>query len=144
MCPKVKNKEAISNPLLLSYSKVKLLRLLFSPSHYGSFTLTWTNLGTDSDSDSKPDGYIVLCRIYSQCTDSDLDPNLSRTGFLEFESESVPQSLSANVNEPLCQFVKKKQWLHFGIISKRVDYLSIFFLSTYLCKYNLWNKNAFQ
>ena len=27
--------------------------------------------GTDSDSNSKPDGYIVLCRTCSHCTDSD-------------------------------------------------------------------------
>ena len=31
----------------------------------------FTRSGTDSNSDSKPDGYIVLCRICSHCTDSD-------------------------------------------------------------------------
>ena len=44
---------------------------------YGSFTLT------DMDSDSKPNGYVVLSRTCSHCTDSDLDPYslfLCRTG----------------------------------------------------------------
>ena len=40
----------------------------------GLFTLTETDSGTDSDLDSKPSGYIVLCRTCSHCTDSDLDP----------------------------------------------------------------------
>ena len=31
---------------------------------YSSFTLTETDSGTDSNLDSKPDGYIVLCRIF--------------------------------------------------------------------------------
>ena len=49
----------------------------------GSFTLNETDSGTDPDSDSKPDGYIVLCRTCSHCTDSDMDPYslfLYRTG----------------------------------------------------------------
>ena len=44
---------------------------------YGSFTLRSTDsgtMGTDSDSDFKPDDYIVLCRTCSHCTDSDSDP----------------------------------------------------------------------
>ena len=47
----------------------------------GSFALTETDYGTDSD--SKPDGYFVLCRICSHCTDFDSDPCslfLCRTG----------------------------------------------------------------
>ena len=36
----------------------------------GSFTLTETDSGTDSDLESKP---IVLCTTCSHCTDSDLD-----------------------------------------------------------------------
>ena len=44
----------------------------------GLFTFQVTDSGTDSDSDSKPDNYIVLCRTCSHCTDSDpyldLDP----------------------------------------------------------------------
>ena len=39
----------------------------------GSFALTDTDSGTDSDSDSKPNGYIVLCRTCSGCIDSDSD-----------------------------------------------------------------------
>ena len=39
--------------------------------HKDLFTLTETDSGTDSDSDSKPNGYIVLCRTCSDCTDSD-------------------------------------------------------------------------
>ena len=38
----------------------------------GSFTLPQTDSGTDSDLDSKPDGYIVLYRTCSHCTESDL------------------------------------------------------------------------
>ena len=40
----------------------------------GSFTLMETDFGTNSDSDSKPDGYIVLCRTSLHCTDTDSDP----------------------------------------------------------------------
>ena len=32
-----------------------------------------TDSGTDSGLDLKPDGYIVLCRTCSHCTDSDSD-----------------------------------------------------------------------
>ena len=48
-----------------------------------SFTLTEMDSGTGSDSDSKPDGYIVLCRTYPHCTDFDSNPYslfLCRTG----------------------------------------------------------------
>ena len=34
----------------------------YSTFSYDSFTFTETDPGTESDSDSKPDGYIVLCR----------------------------------------------------------------------------------
>ena len=50
---------------------------------YGSFTLPQTDSVMDSDSDSKPNGYIVLRRTCSHCTDSDSDPYylfLCRTG----------------------------------------------------------------
>ena len=40
------------------------------------FTLRDTDSNTDSDSDSKPDGYIVLNRNCSHCTDSDSDSDL--------------------------------------------------------------------
>ena len=51
--------------------------------HYGSFTLLETDSGTNSDSDSEQNGYIVLYRICSNCTGSDSDPYsllLYRTG----------------------------------------------------------------
>ena len=35
----------------------------------GLFTLMETDSGTDLDSDSKPNGYIALCRTRSYCTD---------------------------------------------------------------------------
>ena len=41
---------------------------------YGLFILPDTGFGTDSNLDSKPDDYIVLCRICSHCINSDLDP----------------------------------------------------------------------
>ena len=65
-----------------------------------SFSLTETNSGADSDSDSKPNGYIVLCRICSHCTDLDLGPYSLFLQRQDFESESVPESISDNVNEP--------------------------------------------
>ena len=40
---------------------------------HGSFTLPETDLGTDSDFDSKRNDYIVLCRTFSHCTDSNSD-----------------------------------------------------------------------
>ena len=44
------------------------VRTLYTRLHYGSFTLP------DSDSDSKPDGYIVLCRNIHIGSDLDPDP----------------------------------------------------------------------
>ena len=49
----------------------------------GSFTLTETDSGMDSDCDSKRHVYTVLCRTWLHCTDSDSDPYsliLCRTG----------------------------------------------------------------
>ena len=43
---------------------------------YGLSTLPEKDSGTNADSDSKPDGYIVLCRTCSHCTDLDSDPYL--------------------------------------------------------------------
>ena len=43
-------------------------------SHYGLFTLPDTGSDSDSDLDSKPDGYIVLCRSFHIGSDPDLDP----------------------------------------------------------------------
>ena len=62
---------------------------------YGSFTL----METDSDSDSKPDGYIVLCRTFSHCTDPDHYSYFCLGQESKFES--VSESVSGNVNEPL-------------------------------------------
>ena len=42
--------------------------------YHGLYTLTETDLGTDSDLDWKPDSYIVLCRIRSHCRGSESDP----------------------------------------------------------------------
>ena len=56
---------------------------LFNIISNGSFILTDTDSGVDSDLDSKPDGYIALYKNCSHCTDSDLDPYspfLYRTG----------------------------------------------------------------
>ena len=54
----------------------------------------------DSDTDSKHDGYIVLCRTCSHGRDLDLDPYFCVGQESESESESVPESVSGNVNEP--------------------------------------------
>ena len=64
----------------------------FSSLSNGSFTFPETD--SDSDSDSKLNGYIVLYRICSHCTDSDFDSPRYFCVELEFESKSVPQSLS--------------------------------------------------
>ena len=42
-------------------SLIQVLSIVSTYFNYGSFTLTETDSGTDLDSDSKPDGYIVLC-----------------------------------------------------------------------------------
>ena len=57
---------------------------------YGSFTLTETNLDTESEMNSKPDGYIVLCRTFLIAqTRTQIPTRYFRIG-QEFESESVP------------------------------------------------------
>ena len=64
----------------------------------GSFTLTETDSGTDSDSDFKPDGYIVLCRTFHIAqTHTWISTPYFCTG-QESKSESVP--VSGNINEP--------------------------------------------
>ena len=69
---------------------------------YGLFTLP----NTDSDLDSKPDGYIMLCRKCSHCTDSDSDsdpdpdpksllyPFLGWISVLRSGSDSLPGSIN--------------------------------------------------
>ena len=54
------------------FTKKVLFEIYYVPN--GSFTLTETDSGTDSDSNSKPDGYITLCRTCSHCRKSESDP----------------------------------------------------------------------
>ena len=62
----------------------------------GSFTMT----ETDSDSDSKPDAYIALHRTFHIAqTRTPIPTPYFFTG-QGSESESVPESVSDNVNEP--------------------------------------------
>ena len=56
---------------------------------------------TDSDSDSKPDGYIVLHRIIHIAQRQTQIPTSYFCTGQESGSESVPVSESGNVNEPL-------------------------------------------
>ena len=56
--------------------------------------------GTDLDLDFKPDGYIVLCRkFYIVQTWTRIPTSYFSIG-QESESDSVPDSVSGNVNEP--------------------------------------------
>ena len=68
------NKKSCFNSSIKGLNRVELQE------RNGSFTVP----GTDSDSDSKPDGFIALCRTCSHCTDSDLDPYFCRTGIRVF------------------------------------------------------------
>ena len=77
---------------------------------YGLFTLPETDSGTDLDSGSKPHCYIVQCRTCSHCTDSDLDSAPYFCTGQESESESVPESVSSNVNELLHLVVPSEIW----------------------------------
>ena len=70
-------------------------RIIFHCGGNGSFTLTETDSGTDSD--SKPDSYIVLCRTCSHFTDSESDPYSYFCTGQEAVSESVPKSVFGNV-----------------------------------------------
>ena len=67
---------------------------------YGSFKLPEMDSGTDSDSDSKPDGYIVLCRTFHIAQTRTWIPIPYFCTGQESESESVPQSVYGNINEP--------------------------------------------
>ena len=62
-----------------------------------------TEMDSGTESDSKANGYIVLCRTCSHCTnwDSDLYSLFLCRQESECESESIPESVSGNVNEPL-------------------------------------------
>ena len=57
-------------------------------------------LDTGTDSESKPDGYIVLCRKCAHYTGSDLEPYSLFLRSTESESISVPVSESDNVIKP--------------------------------------------
>ena len=66
-----------------------------------SFKLPETDSGTDSDSDSKPYSYIILCKTWSHCSDSEpYSLSLLGTGIRVPVSTRV---VSGNVNEPLEQ-----------------------------------------
>ena len=72
------------------------LRIAFN----GSFTLTDRDSGTESDSDSKPDGYIVLCRTFHIAQTRTRIPTPYFSIGQESESEPVAESISGHVNEP--------------------------------------------
>ena len=79
----------------------------------GSFTLTETDSGTDSDSDSKPNGYIVLCKTFHIAQTLTWIPTRYSYIGQESESESVPESVPDNVNEPLGSVYTKRQRQHY-------------------------------
>ena len=87
---------------MLRRSKSLYLNGFFSPC-YGSFVLPDTDSSTNSDSDSKPDSYIVVCRTCSHCMDSESGPYLDSYPILGWIS--IPglgsESVSCNVNKPL-------------------------------------------
>ena len=67
---------------------------------YGSFTLTETDSNTDLDSDSKPNGYIVLYRTFHIVwTRTEIPTPYFCVGQV-LESEFIPESVFSNVNEP--------------------------------------------
>ena len=83
-------------------------RFLGYPDGNGLFTLSDMDAGTDWDSDSNLDGYIVLCRICSHYTGSDSnhyldsDPQSLLYPFLGWISIHGlgSESVSGNVNKP--------------------------------------------
>ena len=68
---------------------------------FGSFTLTEIDSGTHSDSDSRPNGYIGLYRIFHIAQTRTWIPTPDFCTGQEAESESTPESISCNVNEAL-------------------------------------------
>ena len=60
----------------------------------GLFTLPDTDSGTDSDSDSKPDGYMVRCKICSHCTDSNSD------SYLDSDPQLLLYQILGRISEP--------------------------------------------
>ena len=67
----------------------------------GLFTSPDSDTDSNSDSDCKPNGYVVPCRTFSTAqSDSDSNPNYQTVG-MGSESGSVLESGSVNVNKPL-------------------------------------------
>ena len=64
------------------------------------FTLPNSDTDTNSDSDSKPNGYIALCRTFHIAQNQTLIPTPYLCLGQESEFEAVPQSISGNVIEP--------------------------------------------
>ena len=74
---------------------------IHSSRHYGLFTLTETDSGTDSDLNFEPDGYIVLCRTFHNSQTRTRIPTPYFCIGRESVSASVPISESCNVFKPL-------------------------------------------
>ena len=103
---------------------------------FGSGENPGSTTGTDSDSDSKPDGYIVLCRTCSQCTDSDLDPNSlfpCRTGIRVWVRTPVRLCQCKLAIMSICE--EKVMASLWNNIEKSSLFIYIFSISV-LCKYN--------
>ena len=87
-------------PIILAIASVTVQLITCAnrpPACHGSSTLPDSDMDTNSDSDSKPNSYIVLCRTFHIAwTRSRIPTHYFCTG-QESESESVPES----VNEPL-------------------------------------------
>ena len=68
---------------------------------YGSFALPNSDRDTDSDWDPKPNGCIVLCTTFHIAWTGTWIPTPYFCVGQESESESIPESVSGSVNEPL-------------------------------------------
>ena len=66
-----------------------------------SFTLAEMDSGTDSELDSKPGGYILVCRTFHNTQTLTHIPTPYFCTGQESKFESVPMSFTGNVNEPL-------------------------------------------
>ena len=73
----------------MGFNQSDLMHIFCTFLTYGSFTLT-DRPHMNSDSDSKPDGHIVLCRTF----------HIAKTQ-TQIPIESKSESVSGNVNEPL-------------------------------------------
>ena len=77
----------------------------------GSFTLTETDSRRDSDSDSKLDDYIVLCRTFHIAQTCTQIP----TPYFCVGQASESESVSGNVNEPLLEALHTGTDLGFSV-----------------------------